>query len=89
MALPKLNDRTLDIITTARSVVSLLDLDKALAIALRKAMEISGARAGSIALYTAGTATMRIHAHKGFSRDFIPNREWKVNPEAPWTGGRP
>jgi diguanylate cyclase (GGDEF)-like protein len=78
MALPKLNDRALDIIMTARSVVSQLDLDKALAIVLKKAMEITKARAGSIALYTAKTATMRIHAHKGFSRDFISNREWKV-----------
>jgi diguanylate cyclase (GGDEF)-like protein len=78
MALPKLNDRMLDIILTARSLVSQLDLDKALTMALKKAMEITKARAGSIALYSAKTATMRIHAHKGFSRDFIANREWKV-----------
>ena len=78
MALPKLNDRMLDIIMTARDVVSQLDLDKALTMALKKAMEITKAGAGSIALYSAKTATMRIHAHKGFSRDFIANREWKV-----------
>lgn len=78
MALPKLNDRMLDIIMTARSVVSQLDLDKALTMALKKVLEITKARAGSIALYSAKTATMRIHAHKGFSRDFISNREWKV-----------
>ena len=78
MALLKLNDRMLDIIMTARSLVSQLDLDKALSMALRKAMEITKARAGSIALYSAETATMRIHAHKGFSRDFIASREWKV-----------
>jgi diguanylate cyclase (GGDEF)-like protein len=78
MALPKLNDRMLDIIMTARSIVSQLELDKALAMVLKKAMEITETRAGSIALYTAKTSTMRIHAHKGFSRDFISNREWKV-----------
>ncbi len=78
MVLPKLNDRMFDIITTARAVVSQLDLDKALAMVLKKAMEITKARAGSIALYSAKTATMRIHAHKGFSKNFISNREWKV-----------
>lgn len=78
MALPKLNDRMLDIIMTARSVVSQLDLDKALTMALKKALEITKAKAGSVALYSAKTATMRIHAHKGLSRDFISNREWKV-----------
>ncbi len=78
MSALKLNARMLDIITTARSVVSQLDLDKALALALKKAMEITDTRAGSIALYSARTATMRLHAHKGLSRDFIANREWKV-----------
>ena len=62
MALPKLNDRMLDILVTARSVVSLLDLNKALAITLKKAMDLSGTPAGSIALYSARTATMRINA---------------------------
>ena len=78
MAVLKLNARALDIIRTARAVVSELDLDKALAIALRKAMELTNTRAGSIALYSAKTGTMRIHAHRGFSRDFISNCEWKV-----------
>jgi diguanylate cyclase (GGDEF)-like protein len=78
MVLPKLNDRMLDIIVTARSIVSQLDLDKALAMVLRKAMEITETGAGSIALYSAKTGTMRIHAHKGLSKDFISNREWKI-----------
>ncbi len=78
MASQKLNDRTLDILRTAQSLVSELELDKALAMALRKAMEISGARSGSIALYTAKSATMQLHARKGFSRRFLANREWKV-----------
>jgi len=68
----------LDIMDTSRTVLSHLDLDKVLSIILKKAMEITGTRAGSIALYTPKTATMRIHAHKGFSRGFIANREWKV-----------
>ncbi len=78
MAALKLNDRVLDIISTALSVVSQLELDKALAMVLKKAMDISKTSAGSIALYTAKTGTMRIHAHKGFSKDFIANHEWKV-----------
>lgn len=78
MAVLKLNDQMLDIITTARQVVSQLDLDKALAITLRKAMEITKTSAGSIALYTSETQTMRIHAHKGFSRDFAAAGTWKV-----------
>ncbi len=78
MAVLKLNDRALDILSTARSVVSQLDLDKALAMALKKAMEATDTTAGSIALYTPATATMRISACKGFSRQFLSSREWKV-----------
>lgn len=78
MAVLKMSNHVLDIITTARSVVSQLELDKALAMVLKKAMEITKSSAGSIALYTEKTGTMRIHAHKGFSRDFIANREWKI-----------
>ena len=78
MAVLKLHDRLWDIIGTARTVVSQLDLDKALSIALKKALNITGARAGSIALYNSETATLRIHAHKGFSKNFVSNSEWKV-----------
>jgi diguanylate cyclase (GGDEF)-like protein len=70
--------RLLEIMETAKAVVSQLDLDKVLAIILKKAMEITKTRAGSIALFTAKTGTMRIHAHKGFSRGFISDCEWKV-----------
>src|SRR5512142_941599 len=70
--------RLLEIMETAKAVVSQLDLDKVLAVILKKAMEITKTRAGSIALFTAKTGTLRIHAHKGFSRDFISNSEWKV-----------
>ena len=41
-------------------------------------MEITKTRAGSIALYDAKTVTMRIRAHRGFSKQFIASREWKV-----------
>src|SRR5512140_3337024 len=78
MAIVKEHKRLLEIMETAKTVVSQLDLDKALAVILKKAMAITKTRAGSIALYTAKTATMRIHAHKGFSRGFLANREWKV-----------
>src|SRR5512143_123780 len=70
--------RLIEIMETAKAVVSQLDLDKVLAIILKKAMEITKTRAGSIALFTAKTGTMRIHAQKGFSRGFIRNCEWKI-----------
>jgi diguanylate cyclase (GGDEF)-like protein len=74
----KINDRLSDILSTARAVVSQLDLDKALAIVLKKSMEVTRTSAGSIALFDPATNTLRIRAHKGFSRNFIANREWKV-----------
>jgi diguanylate cyclase (GGDEF)-like protein len=80
MAVPKQNSRLVDIIKTARSVVSQLDLDKALSIVLKKAMEITKSRAGSIALYRADTGTLQVHAHRGFSKNFLADREWKVRP---------
>ncbi len=80
MALLKPDSRLVDILLTARSVVSQLDLDKALSLALRKAMEITRTKAGSIALFDARTRMLRIHAHRGFSKDFIANHAWKVRP---------
>jgi diguanylate cyclase (GGDEF)-like protein len=73
--------RLLDLIKTAKTVVSQLDLDKVLAIILKKAMELTKTGAGSVALYTPETETMRIHAHKGLSKSFIGSREWKVRPD--------
>jgi diguanylate cyclase (GGDEF)-like protein len=70
--------RLLEIMEIARTVVSQLDLDKVLSLILKKAMEITRTEAGSIALFSPKTGTMRIHAHKGFSKSFIANREWKV-----------
>jgi diguanylate cyclase (GGDEF)-like protein len=78
MRVHKEQKRLLDIMEAARSVVAQLDLDKALAIILKNAMEITKTRAGSVALYTARAGTMRIHAHRGFSKRFIANHEWKV-----------
>jgi hypothetical protein len=78
MAVLRLNDQVLDILTTAREVVSQLDLDKALAMVLKKAMAVTNTTAGSIALYSPAAATMRISASKGFSRQFLSNREWKI-----------
>jgi len=78
MVVSKNQMRLLDIMETARTVVSQLDLDKVLSLILKKAMEITKTRAGSIALYTPATATMRIHAQQGFTREFIANREWQL-----------
>jgi len=74
----KMSKRLSDILATARAVVSQLDLDKALAVVLKKSMEVTRTKAGSVALYDAQTNSLRIHAHRGFSRNFIVNREWKV-----------
>ena len=78
MTVAKENRRLLDIIETSRTVVSSLELDKVLSIILKKAMDITKTSAGSIALYTPKTVTMRMHAQRGFSRGFLANHEWKV-----------
>ena len=78
MAGLNLNKRLSGILAAARTVVSQLDLDKALAIVLKESMAVTDTKAGSIALYNAESHTLRIHAHKGFSRHFLANREWKV-----------
>ncbi len=78
MAVLKAQQRLFDLIETSRSVVSQLDLDKVLALVLRKAMGITGARSASIALYSAKTGTMRIRAHRGLPKSFIADREWTV-----------
>lgn len=69
-----------DILGMARTVISQLDLEKTLAVVLRKSMEVTKTKAGSIALYHAETRTFRIHAHRGFSRHFLAGREWTVRP---------
>jgi len=78
MGILKMSTRLSDILGTARTVVSQLDLDKALAMVLKKSMEVTKTKAGSIALYDPETNTLRIHAHRGFSRHFIGNREWPL-----------
>jgi len=78
MAALKEHQRLLDIIETSRTVVSHLDLDKVLSVILKKAMDLTKTHAGSIALYSPKTSTMRVQAHRGFSRGFISNRQWKV-----------
>ena len=80
MGILKMNTRLGDILGTARAVVSNLDLDRSLSVILRKAMELSGTTAGSIALYHPTTNTLRIHAHKGLSPSFISNHDWFVRP---------
>ena len=80
MGVLKIRSRLSDILGTARAVVSHLDLDRALPVILRKAMEASGTNAGSIALFHTETNTLRIQAHKGLPAGFIANREWFVRP---------
>jgi diguanylate cyclase (GGDEF)-like protein len=80
MSILKINTRLSDILSAARTVVSHLDLDRSLSAILRKAMEVSGTTAGSIALYNSAAKTLRIHAHKGLPSSFISDREWTVRP---------
>jgi diguanylate cyclase (GGDEF)-like protein len=80
MGVLKSHSNLQDILGTARAVVSHLDLERALSVILRKAMEVSGTTAGSIALYHPTTNTLRIHAHKGLPPSFISNRAWSVRP---------
>jgi diguanylate cyclase (GGDEF)-like protein len=75
-----IHNRLGNILGTVRAVMSHLDLDRTLSVILRKAMEVSGTTAGSIALYNTTTNTLRIHAHKGLPPTFIVNREWSVPP---------
>jgi len=72
----KSQHRLNDILGAARAVVSQLDLDRALTVVLRKAMEVTRTKAGSIALYDPPTNTLTIHAHKGFSKHFLDKRTW-------------
>ena len=80
MGVLKQQNRLNAILGTARMVVSQLDLEKVLAVILKKALEVTGMKAGSIALYHAETNTLRIYAHRGFTRNFIASREWAVRP---------
>lgn len=80
MGVLKQPSRLDEILGTARVVVSQLDLEKALAVILRTALRVSGMKAGSIALYHRETNSLRIHAHRGFTRDFLAGREWTVRP---------
>ncbi len=80
MGVLKNQSRLSDILGTARTVVSQLDLDKTLAVVLRKSLEVTRTPAGSIALFHPETNTFRIHAHRGLSRDFLAGREWSVRP---------
>jgi diguanylate cyclase (GGDEF)-like protein len=69
-----------NILGAVRAVVAHLDLDRSLSVILRKAMEVSGTTAGSIALYHPTSNTLRIHAHKGLPPTFIAHHEWAVPP---------
>ncbi len=78
MTLTSENKSLLDVLQGARTVVSQLDLDKTLGAILKSAMEITGTCAGSIALYNEKSSSLRIRAARGFSKNFIARREWKV-----------
>lgn len=70
----------LDLLRVAKLVVSTLDLDQVLEAILKSAMRLTGTSAGSIALYHKETHELEMHAHRGFSKDFIGNARWKVRP---------
>jgi len=68
-----------DLFEIAKTVVSTLDLDKVLASILKSAMDIADTPSGSIALYSKMKNEMVIHAAKGFSKDFVSHKSWRVH----------
>lgn len=68
------------ILSVAQVVVSSLELDEVLQNILHSAMTIMDMPAGSIALYDAESARLRLHAHAGLSESFITNSEWQLKP---------
>ncbi|MHB8174012.1 MAG: sensor domain-containing diguanylate cyclase [Nitrospirota bacterium] len=71
----------LDLLQVARLVVSTLNLDQVLEAILKSAMKLTKTSAGSIALYNKSKQELEMHAHKGFSKDFVGNTRWKVRPD--------
>jgi diguanylate cyclase (GGDEF)-like protein len=63
-----------------KTVSSSLSLGKTLKIVLENAMEVTGAEAGSIALFREETGELVIEAAKGFSNDFLKAHCWKTRP---------
>ena len=63
-----------------KTVSSSLSLRKTLTIVLESAMEVTGAEAGSIALFREETGELVIEAAKGFSKDFLTTSCWKTRP---------
>ena len=70
----------IDLLEVARLVVSTLEMDQVLEAILKSAMKLTGTDAGSIALYNKVTNELELHAHRGFSQDFIGNTRWLVRP---------
>ena len=70
----------IDLLEVAKLVVSTLEMGQVLDAILMSAMKLTGASAGSIALYRSETGELEIRAHRGFSDDFSGNARWKVRP---------
>src|SRR5512135_3288605 len=67
-----------DLLEVASLVVSTLDMDQVLDAILKSAMRLTRTSAGSVALYHKDTRELELHAHRGFSPDFIGDTRWKV-----------
>ena len=68
----------MDLLDVAKLVVSTLEMGQVMEAILKSAMKITGASAGSIALYHKETQELEIRAHKGFSQGFINSSRWAV-----------
>jgi len=69
-----------DLLEVAKLVVSSIEMDEVLDTILMSAMRMTGAEAGSIALYDPCNKELQMRAQRGFSRDFASSRRWKVRP---------
>lgn len=66
------------ILNVAQVVVSSLDLDEVLENILHSAMAVMEIPAGSIALYDANTAQLKLRTHAGLSEAFVSHDHWRV-----------
>lgn len=69
-----------NVIDVAQVVVSSLDLDAVLGNILRSAMAVMDMPAGSLALYNQAGDFLELHAHHGFSSEFITQDRWTPVP---------
>ncbi|MBT1075519.1 sensor domain-containing diguanylate cyclase [Geobacter grbiciae] len=69
-----------ELIEVARMVVSTLELDQVLLEILTSAMRFADASAGNIVLYDTVQGGLTLHAHQGFTPEFVLAERWEIRP---------